>query len=64
MSEIVNLRQARKRKRRDDAGRTAEANRVLHGLSKAEKRKREGLREIEERRHAAHRRPTLPDSGD
>ena len=37
MAEIINLRQARKAKVREEANRTAAANRVAHGRSKAEK---------------------------
>lgn len=37
MAEIVNLRQARKQKARDEKVRAAEQNRALHGRSKAEK---------------------------
>ncbi len=37
MAEIVNLRQARKRKARQDKERAAEQNRLLHGRGKAEK---------------------------
>lgn len=37
MGEIVNLRNARKRKSREDAARVAEENRLRHGRSKAEK---------------------------
>ena len=37
MAEIVNLRQARKRKARDDKGKAAEANRLAFGRTKAEK---------------------------
>jgi hypothetical protein len=39
MAEIVNLRAARKRKAREDADRTAEANRALFGRSKSEKQR-------------------------
>ena len=39
MGEIVNLRAARKRKAREDAGRTAETNRALFGRSKSEKQR-------------------------
>jgi hypothetical protein len=39
MGEIVNLRAARKRKVREDAGRTAETNRALFGRSKADKQR-------------------------
>ncbi|MBE1709125.1 MULTISPECIES: DUF4169 family protein [Mesorhizobium] len=37
MADIVNLRQARKQKARDEKTRVAEQNRALHGRSKAEK---------------------------
>ena len=37
MAEIVNLRQARKRKARDDKDKAAEANRMTFGRTKAEK---------------------------
>lgn len=37
MADIVNLRQVRKRKARDDKEKTAEANRMAYGRSKAEK---------------------------
>lgn len=34
MGELVNLRQARKAKARDEKAKTADANRVLHGTPK------------------------------
>ncbi len=34
MAEIVNLRRVRKAKARDEKGKVAEANRVLHGTPK------------------------------
>ena len=34
MAEIVNLRQARKAKARDEKAKTADANRTLHGTPK------------------------------
>lgn len=37
MSDIVNLRMARKRKARADKERTASENRALHGVPKAER---------------------------
>ena len=37
MGEVVNLRIARKRRRREDEARQADENRVRHGLTKAEK---------------------------
>ncbi|WP_274628378.1 DUF4169 family protein [Arvimicrobium flavum] len=41
MAEIVNLRQARKRKERADRDRVAAENRALHGRSKAERQRDE-----------------------
>ena len=37
MAELINLRQARKAKAREEASRTAAANRAAHGRSKAER---------------------------
>ncbi|HEY2133029.1 MAG TPA: DUF4169 family protein [Acetobacteraceae bacterium] len=37
MGEIVNLRQARKRRARDEAAATAQENRTRHGRSPAQK---------------------------
>jgi len=39
VADIVNLRQARKQKARDEKTRVAEQNRALHGRSKAEKQR-------------------------
>ena len=55
MTEPVNLRLARKRRRRTDEARTAEENRVRFGRSGAERRTVDGIATIEERRHAGHR---------
>lgn len=41
MAEIVNLRQARKRKNRDERERVAEANRLAHGRTRAERKQSE-----------------------
>lgn len=38
MSDIINLKRARKAKARAEADAKAEANRVAHGLSKADKK--------------------------
>ena len=59
MSEIVNLRQARKRKRRADKERTTAENRQTHGLSAAGKKTRRLKHEFDARRHEGHRR--MPD---
>ena len=63
MADIVNLRQARKKKRRDDAERDAAANRVLHGRPAGEKYKDRLGRELAEKRLEAHRRDAPPNSG-
>ncbi|GLQ78553.1 hypothetical protein GCM10007881_20690 [Mesorhizobium huakuii] len=39
MADIVNLRQVRKQKARDEKTRVAEQNRALHGRSKADKQR-------------------------
>ncbi len=49
MADPVNLNHARKRKAREDAARTAAANRVKHGRGKAEK---QNDRRAEEKRRA------------
>lgn len=50
MAEIVNLRQARKQKRRDDKERRAAGNRAKFGRTKAEKT-RDAAEAEHERRH-------------
>jgi hypothetical protein len=56
VSEIVNLRQARKRKRRADDERIADANRLQHGRTKAEKLMTSRRNAMTERGLAGHRR--------
>jgi len=60
MVEIVNLRQARKRKKRVERERTAEENRARFGRSKAEAAQEAAQRALEGARLDAHRR----DDGD
>jgi hypothetical protein len=48
MANLVNLNRYRKKRARDDRQKTAEANRVKHGRTKAEKRKERHEREREE----------------
>lgn len=55
MTDPVNLRLARKRRRRESESLAAEENRVRFGRSGAERRTEEGIAAIEERRHAGHR---------
>jgi len=56
MAEIVNLRQARKRKARDEKARVAEQNRALHGRSRAEKQRDSLVADKAEKFVAGHRR--------
>ncbi|MDF3151227.1 DUF4169 family protein [Mesorhizobium sp. XAP10] len=63
MAEIVNLRQARKQKARDEKLRAAEQNRALHGRSKAEKERDRMVADKADNFVAGHRRekPGDPD---
>ena len=66
-SNVVNLRQARKRRDRDAREREAEANRRLHGRSGAEKRTEKMERDRAERLQDGHRLTDEPNpafSGD
>lgn len=64
MAEIVNLRQARRKRAREEKAAAADANRRAHGLSKAEKKKAKTLRELAEARLEGHRRETGDGGGD
>jgi hypothetical protein len=55
MGEVVNLRQARKRRDRAQRETEAEANRVKHGMSKAEKTLTCARREQDARKLDGHR---------
>ena len=61
MAEIVNLRQARKRKARDAADAVAAANRRKHGVSKAERRLAQIARALEDKRLDGLRREPAAD---
>ena len=56
MSDIVNLRQARKRKRRADEARQAAEKRTTHGQSAATRKARRLKHEFDAKRHEGHRR--------
>ena len=56
MAEIVNLRQARKRKRRDNKERVADENRRSHGRSLTEKSATRLAKNLDDKRLDAHRR--------
>jgi len=55
VADIVNLRQARKQKARDEKTRVAEQNRALHGRSKAEKQRDRMIADKAEKFVAGHR---------
>jgi hypothetical protein len=56
MAEIVNLRQARKRKARADKEARATENRVAFGRTKEERTLSEARKDLETRRLEAHKR--------
>lgn len=51
MAEIVNLKQARKTKVRQEKEKTAEANRLKFGRTKAERKLSEAVDKLEAKRH-------------
>ncbi len=55
MAEIVNLRLARKAKKRKDEAEAAQRNRVLNGRTKAERKTLDAERKRDERVLDAHR---------
>jgi hypothetical protein len=64
MADVVNLRLARKRKRRDEKEERAAANRARHGEAADAKFARRIEREREERRLAGHLRQVPPDESE
>jgi hypothetical protein len=65
MGEVVNLRQARKRREREARESEAESNRVKHGLSKVEKGLSAARRAQDARKLDGHRLgPDTPDADD
>jgi hypothetical protein len=62
MAEIVNLRQARKRNRRDEKERSADENRRVHGRSAAEKTHTRLANELADKRLEGHRHERPDDS--
>jgi hypothetical protein len=61
LAEIINLRLARKRKRREDAQSRAAENRAIHGQSAAEQSLRGRVRGLHDKRLDAHRRDATPE---
>lgn len=62
MSEIVNLRQARKARKRTEHKERATENRALHGLTKTDKAAEKSRRESADRHIDGHRRDTGQES--
>jgi len=62
MAEIVNLRRARKAKGRAEAAKEAEANRVAHGRTKAEKQLAKAQAEKARAQHDGHKLKSKPES--
>ena len=55
MSDVVNLRQARKEKLRQEKGAAAEANRVKHGTPKSVQKKAKMIAEKDFKRLEGHK---------
>jgi hypothetical protein len=55
MSEIINLRQARKARAKADKEKTAKANRVLHGTPKSLRKLPDAAKSQAEQAHLGHR---------
>jgi hypothetical protein len=62
MAEIVNLRQVRKRRKRDERAGQAEQNRALFGENTAVRKQRKAAEERQAQLHKAHRRDTADDA--
>lgn len=56
MSEIVNLSRARKARKRTEADAKAEANRIVHGRTKAEKKLTKAQQQAAQRKLDGHKR--------
>ncbi len=61
MAEVINLRQARKRKARDDKEAKAAENRIAFGRTKHERDLAEARKELERRRIEGHKRDHDPE---
>jgi hypothetical protein len=61
MADIVNLRQARKAKAKQEKSAKASANRIQFGRTKAEKKLSAARKSLEERALQGHKIPKLPD---
>ena len=63
MADVINLRQARKKKARNAANAIAASNRLRHGQTKVERAIEESRRERAVRDLDAHKRECLDDPG-
>ena len=61
MGDVVNLRQARKRRKREEDAATAEANRRKHGRTLAERDVQEAEKEARDAHLDAHKLSADPD---
>lgn len=61
MSDVVNLKSARKAKARAEAEAKAQANRVTFGRTKAEKKSTQAEREAADRKLDGHKRDDIDD---
>ncbi|HEV2558908.1 MAG TPA: DUF4169 family protein [Microvirga sp.] len=61
MAEIINLRQARKRKARSEKEAQAAENRVAFGRTKEERRLAEAEKDLAARRLEGHKRDETPE---
>jgi hypothetical protein len=55
MSEIINLRNARKQKAKADKEKAAQANRILHGTPKSLRKLSDAAKSQAEQAHLGHR---------
>lgn len=64
MGDLVNLRQARKQKKRSAKEKQADANRALHGRTRGERTKKDAEDRKADRQHDGHYRGAVPPTDD
>lgn len=64
MGDLVNLRQARKQKQRDEKARKADQNRALHGRTRGERKLTDQERQNADKHHDGHKRVDVADASD
>jgi len=62
MAQIINLRQARRKREKAEREATAEQNRILHGRTKAEKLRDKAIKETANKQLDGHRLDKEPDA--